>query len=381
MLAGELAKGGEVRAAGLRILRVGRHRHQPRDRDRAARDEVAELGGSDPGLGLLPRDVDLDEHLRLRRAVLPEPAQRRVGGDRVDELHVREDVLDLAALELADEVPAERAGVRLGLGDEVLRAVLAQQRHARLGEHLELLERHVLDRGEQLGVADLRADALGVLAHARGVEAADQLRHTTPAWRPVTPPSARWEKNRSLRHIVHRPTSWTSATPASAELRGGDGLQGEVALPHAGAGHVREVLEHLLADLVAAAARAGADHGGDRALGAELAQREHALLDDPARQRRASRSAPRPRRRRRRAARAGSRRRTRARRRRAARSPGRPRRRPGARALAARRRGARARRGPGGRRGSARAGARPRRPGARGSRRRWRRRRRSAGRG
>ena len=256
-----------------------------------------------------------------------------------------------------------------------------EQRHAGLGEHLELLERHVLDRGEQLRAADLRADALGVLAHAGGVEPADQLRHTTPAWRPVTPPSARWEKNRSVRHIVHSPRSWTSATPASASLAAATAGRSRLRSAHACAGDVREVLEHLLADLVAAAA--GARRRPRRGPGPRRRARA-ARARPPRRSRppgRASRSARRPPRRRRRAAPAGSRRRTRARRRRAARSPGRPRRRPGARAPAARRRGARARRGPGGRRGSARAGGRPRRRGARGWRRRWRRRRRSAGRG
>src|SRR3954463_13366763 len=130
----------------------------------------------------------------------------------MDELDVRQDVLDLAALELADEVPAERPRMRLGLGGEGLRAVLAEQAPARLGEHLQLLQRHVLDRREQLRVADLLADAGGVLAHARGVEPGDQARHATPAWRPVAPPSARWEKNRSARQIVHSPRSWTSST-------------------------------------------------------------------------------------------------------------------------------------------------------------------------
>ena len=48
--------------------------------------------------------------------------------DRVDQLDVREDLLDLAALQLADEVPAERRGCGGRLGDELLRAVLPQQR-------------------------------------------------------------------------------------------------------------------------------------------------------------------------------------------------------------------------------------------------------------
>src|SRR4029079_15662191 len=101
-------------------------------------------------------------------------------------------------------------------GGEILGAVLAEQRHARLGEHAELLERDVLDGRQQLRVADLRADTLRSLAPPRGVEAGDQARHTTPAWRPVTPPSARWEKNRSGRQIVQTPRAGTSATPASA---------------------------------------------------------------------------------------------------------------------------------------------------------------------
>src|ERR687893_36152 len=88
-------------------------------------DRRALLGG-DPRLPLLPRHVDLDEDLRLGRAVPLELAQRRVGGDRVDELDVREDDLDLSALQLADEVPAELR-VRGGLRHEVLRAVLPQE--------------------------------------------------------------------------------------------------------------------------------------------------------------------------------------------------------------------------------------------------------------
>ena len=83
-------------------------------------------------------------------------------------------------------------------------------------------------------VRQLRADAREVLAHAAGVEAGDQTRHTTPAWRPVTPPSRRWEKNRPSQHIVHRPTSCTVATPASRARRAAIGREVEVALAAAG---------------------------------------------------------------------------------------------------------------------------------------------------
>ena len=97
------------------------------------------------------------------------------------------------------------SGVRLRLRLELLGAVLARECDAGLGEHAELLERDVLDGGEDLdarrvapGAGDLLAHALEVRAHALGVEAPDQLRHATPAWRPVTPRSRRWEKKRSV---------------------------------------------------------------------------------------------------------------------------------------------------------------------------------------
>ena len=60
--------------------------------------------------------------------------------------------------------------------DYWLRSVLS-----RAQERPEVLDGHVLDRREQLGVADLLADARGVLAHACDVQARDQARHATPA--------------------------------------------------------------------------------------------------------------------------------------------------------------------------------------------------------
>ena len=120
-----------------------------------------------------------------------------------------------------------KPGIGLGLGLELLGAVLAHQRQPGLLEHAQLLERDVLDRREQLdvarvaaralrGVGDLRPHALGARPHRLELEPGDQARHTTPACRPVTPPSRRWEKNRPNQHIVHSPTSWTSRTPAAS---------------------------------------------------------------------------------------------------------------------------------------------------------------------
>ena len=84
---------------------------RPDDADRAAGDEVGELGGRDAPLPLLFGDVDLDQHLGLGRAVAAELLERRVGADRVDQPHQRQDLLDLAALQVADEVPGEVVGV------------------------------------------------------------------------------------------------------------------------------------------------------------------------------------------------------------------------------------------------------------------------------
>src|SRR5438309_975284 len=157
-----------------------------------------------------------------------ELVQRRLGGERVDEPHVRNDELDLAALELPDEIPLKALTMGADLRLEVLCAVLADDADARLGQDVHLLDRDVLGRRAHLdrvgvapgmgrGAGDLPADALEVAPHAASVEPADQLRHTTPAWRPVTPPSRRCEKNSpGLEHIVHRPGSCTSATPAAS---------------------------------------------------------------------------------------------------------------------------------------------------------------------
>ena len=72
-------------------------------------DEVAELVGRDAGLALLPGDVHLEED--LARWVLLELRERRLGRNRVDQPDTRGDVLHLAALERADEVPLEQVAM------------------------------------------------------------------------------------------------------------------------------------------------------------------------------------------------------------------------------------------------------------------------------
>ena len=73
------------------------------------------------------------------------------------------------------------------LGEQVLHAVLADQLDAGLRQRGQITGLDVLGGGEDL---DLRADSL-----AHPVEVSLQLFNThSPAWRPVTPSSRRWEK-------------------------------------------------------------------------------------------------------------------------------------------------------------------------------------------
>src|SRR5947209_482879 len=131
----------------------------------------------------------------------------------MDQSHRRRDVADLAALERADEVPVEQVAVRGLLGEQVLRAVLADQRDPCVGELGELVDADVLRRCADLDVvADARSDPLEVRPDALYVS------HAIPAWRPVTPPSRRCEKNRSGRQLVHMPTSLICSTPPASSL-------------------------------------------------------------------------------------------------------------------------------------------------------------------
>ena len=81
------------------------------------------------------------------------------------ELAGRVDDLRLAALQVADEVPAERVAVARVLRLEVLRAVLADDLDAGVGEHLHVVDRDVLRRDDDGDVrADLVRDARVALA-------------------------------------------------------------------------------------------------------------------------------------------------------------------------------------------------------------------------
>src|SRR6185437_1539819 len=164
----------------------------------------------------------------LSHGVALELAQNRLGRHRVDEPHVRSDVLHLAALQRADEVPGEVAAVALVLGHEILGAVLAEQGDACLGQRGQLVGRHVLGGCQQLDLArvapragDLLADAVEVLADVLRPQSSELARHVRqmmPAWRPVTPLSRRWEKNRSSRQLVQIPTLLIWVTPPASSF-------------------------------------------------------------------------------------------------------------------------------------------------------------------
>ena len=112
--------------------------------------------------------------------------------------------------------------VRGLLGDEVLGAVLAAERHAGLDEHPDLLERDVLRRREHLdALAHLGAHGGEVRAHDVGLQPGDQLRHATPAWRPVRSPSRRCEKNSRGSQNVQSPQSSIAPHPGRLQLVAG----------------------------------------------------------------------------------------------------------------------------------------------------------------
>ena len=202
-----------------------------------------------------------------------------VAGDRVDQPHQRQEPLDLAALQVADEVPLERVAPALLLGLQVLQPVLADQRHAGLGERAHLVAGHVLGRREDLDLRARRsrAPAPGSRGRAPGRARGSAQPSQAPAWRPVRSPSRRWEKKSSGLQLVHSPLT---STARRRRARGG------VARPRAGraCGRRRRPLraarsvEHLIAHLVAARP----DPGPDRR--APCADGRHAALDDPRRQ-------------------------------------------------------------------------------------------------
>jgi len=95
----------------------------------------------------------------------------------MDQPHAPGDVLHLAALDVADEVPREQVTVRVLLRQQRIGAVLADQRHAGLVQRRQVVSLDVLGRGQDLdAVAHLGAHAGQVLGDQRRVK----QRHPPP---------------------------------------------------------------------------------------------------------------------------------------------------------------------------------------------------------
>ena len=113
VLAGELAERREMPRLASGVGASGGIVISPDDLHRAALEEPRQLRRGDPALARLAGDVDLDQDLGVGGAVPPELLERRLARDRLDVADVRQELADLAALKMADEVPGERARVRL----------------------------------------------------------------------------------------------------------------------------------------------------------------------------------------------------------------------------------------------------------------------------
>ena len=105
-----------------------------------ALDPAADVLGRNPRLGGLAGEVHLEQRGH------GQPAGRRVRVERVHELADLVHDLRLVRLQVADEVPAKRIAVDRMLCQEILRAVLADDLDARLGEDPELCDGDVLRR-------------------------------------------------------------------------------------------------------------------------------------------------------------------------------------------------------------------------------------------
>ena len=153
VLGRELRQAAEVRPRRFRVGRQRGHRHQSADRGvslQVARD----LARRDPGLGLLAREVDLEQRRN------GQPRRGRVGREGVDELAESVDDLDLVRLQVADEMPAEGIAIGRMLSLEILRTVLSHDLHPGLDQNCHLVHGDVL-RGDDDGdsVPDLLAYA------------------------------------------------------------------------------------------------------------------------------------------------------------------------------------------------------------------------------
>ena len=195
---------------------------------------VRQLLRGDPGLALLAGDVDLEQDLGLGSPCCSSWLQRRLA-TRPSGSAPRSGRICLTLRDCSWPMKCQRkSGCAVAFSSRswarfspssVIPASAAR-RSPSTGTYLTAA-RMSTSPGSRPAAAIASRTRSRFARIAAGVQAGDQARHTTPAWRPVTPWSRRWEKKRSS-HIVHRPVSCT-LDARGVELRAGDDGEVEVA--------------------------------------------------------------------------------------------------------------------------------------------------------
>ena len=84
---------------------------------------------------------------------------RRFGEQRVNQRDASDDLLDLAALQMTDEVPREEFAVRILLGNQLICTVLAHATDAGGVEQRQVFDREVLDGRHDLDTTWVASNA------------------------------------------------------------------------------------------------------------------------------------------------------------------------------------------------------------------------------
>ena len=171
--------------------------------DRNVLNERPNSSGHDTTFVFFLGDVHFDEHPSRTFRAPGDLGGELHGVERVEQAHGRHHVLDLAPLELADEVEGQPPPRQRPPGLEVLERVLAHHLHPGLDERGGLVRGDVLAREHELnrarGTAGHGGRGVQLLAHlpqhrAQALVADHQaVAHVTPPWRPQALPSRRYE--------------------------------------------------------------------------------------------------------------------------------------------------------------------------------------------
>src|SRR5205085_1016805 len=194
-LVAQLPKASEVRAHKLRVLEERREQHQAAAANAAARferlDERGQLVFARAALGLLAREVNLQEHVQLSPSHFGahtfESADKRRRINRVNHVEESDGASSLVRLQVADEVPAKRGVLSLQFRDlpfGLLHAVLAEVSEAGGGGFTDETRRVRLADGDECDFARVAVGArrarLDATVHA--LDARTQTRLLRPGF-------------------------------------------------------------------------------------------------------------------------------------------------------------------------------------------------------